>query len=77
MASSSANRQGSDVGGKSLPHSSLALADTITPESLEAQFRSTSGSPEFQNSLKPSDAFVDLLFSGWDPDLPDPDTLNH
>ena len=78
LASSSANRQGSDdVGGKSLPHSSLTLADIITPESLETQFRSTSGSPDFQNSLKPSNAFVDLLFSGWDPDLPDPNTLNH
>jgi hypothetical protein len=77
LASSSANRQGSDVGGKSLTHSSLALAEVITPESLETQFRSTSGSPDFQNGIKPSGAFVDLLFSGWDPDLPDPNTLNH
>ena len=77
LASSSANGQGPDVGGKSLPHSSLALADIIARGGEETQFRSTSGSPEFRNSLKPSDAFVDLLFSGWDPDLPDPDTLNH
>ena len=60
-----------------MAHPSLTLADIIARGGEEIQFRSTSGSPEFQNSLKPSDAFADLLFSGWDPDLPDPDTLNH
>ena len=73
LASSSANRIASNVGGNSLPHSSLALVDTTASESPESRFRSISGSP----GLKPSDPFMDLLFSGWDPDLPDPNTLNH
>lgn len=57
--------------------SSLGLFNTITPEGPETRFRSTSGTPDLQSSLTPSDLFMDLLFSGWDPDLPDPDTLNH
>jgi hypothetical protein len=76
--SSSANRRAPDVGGIALPHSSLALVDIIAPEGSETPFCNTGGSPELQGvSLKPSDPFMDLLFSGWDPDLPDPNTLNH
>lgn len=76
--SSSANRQAPDVGGIALSHSSLAVGNMLTPESPERRFRTTSGSPELQSvSLKSSDPFMDLLFSGWNPDLPDPNILNH
>ncbi|KAF8168009.1 hypothetical protein B0H34DRAFT_814905 [Crassisporium funariophilum] len=78
--SSSGNRQGSDAGGIALPHASLALMNLIAPDdSPETRFRSSSGSPELQNvSVKSNpDPFMDLLFSGWNPDLPDPATLDH
>ncbi|KDR85087.1 hypothetical protein GALMADRAFT_233700 [Galerina marginata CBS 339.88] len=75
--SASSGHQQSDAGGIALP--SLTLMNLIAPESPESRFRSTSGSPELQNvSIKSgSDPFMDLLFSGWNPDLPDPATLNH
>lgn len=49
-------------------------------DNTESRFRSQSGSPELYtlNSNKPSpDPFMDLLFLGWNSDLPDPATLNH
>ncbi|KAJ7169961.1 hypothetical protein C8R46DRAFT_896723 [Mycena filopes] len=68
---------GSD-GGISLPHASLAMMNLISPEA-EAQFRgSESGSPELRTISQGSpDPLMDLLFLGWNPDLPDPTTLNH
>lgn len=75
----SSSLQASDGGGITLPQASLAILDLIAPDSPETRFRSSSGSPELQNvNAKPgSDPFMDLLFSGWNPDLPDPTTLNH
>ncbi|KIM48115.1 hypothetical protein M413DRAFT_439826 [Hebeloma cylindrosporum] len=69
----------SDAGGITLPHASLALMNLIAPDSPGTRFRSASGSPELQDvsAKSNSDSFVDLLFSGWNPDLPDPATLNH
>ncbi|KAF9015259.1 hypothetical protein BDQ17DRAFT_1340748 [Cyathus striatus] len=66
-------------GGITLPHASLAIMNLIGSESPELRFRSESGSPELLNSGRKSsnDPFMDLLFSGWNPDLPDPATLNH
>ncbi|KAF7339400.1 hypothetical protein MSAN_02153900 [Mycena sanguinolenta] len=58
--SSAAN--GSDNGGISLPHASLAMMNLISSDTSDARFR---------NPL------MDLLFLGWNPDLPDPATLNH
>lgn len=51
----------------------------LISESPEARFRSESGSPELRHSSSKNgpDPFMDLLFSGWNPDLPDPPVLNH
>ncbi|KAJ6610076.1 hypothetical protein B0H10DRAFT_2061972 [Mycena sp. CBHHK59/15] len=70
---------GSDSGGISLPHASLAMMNLISPESSEARFRSESGSPDLRTiaSQGSPDPLMDLLFLGWNPDLPDPSTLNH
>ena len=64
--------------GISLPHASLSLMNLIVPDSPRT-LRSGSGSPELQDfsGKSDSDPFMDLLFSGWNPDLPDPATLNH
>ncbi|KAH9486845.1 hypothetical protein JR316_0000910 [Psilocybe cubensis] len=65
----------SDGGGIALPQAPLNIIDLIAPDSPQTRFRSSSGSPQLQ---KPgTDPFMDLLFSGWNPDLPDPTTLNH
>lgn len=70
-------RQTSETGGIALPQ--LALLNIIAPDSPETRFRSKSGSPDLQDvgGKSNSDPFMDLLFSGWNPDLPDPATLNH
>ncbi len=51
----------------------------ITADSPESRFRSESGSPQLLPvaSKLPTDPFMELLFTGWNPDLPDPATLNH
>jgi hypothetical protein len=56
------------------------MMNLVTANSPEARFRSQSGSPELYtlNSNKNCpDPFMDLLFLGWNSDLPDPATLNH
>ena len=67
----------SDSGGIALPQ--LNLINIIASESPETRFRSASGSPVMHDvsGRSSSDPFMDLLFSGWNPDLPDPTTLNH
>ncbi|KAJ7181742.1 hypothetical protein C8R43DRAFT_970241 [Mycena crocata] len=67
---------GSDQGGISLPHASLAMMNLISPE---PDFRSESGSPDLRTiaSQNSPDPLMDLLFLGWNPDLPDPATLSH
>ncbi|KAF9569661.1 hypothetical protein CPC08DRAFT_652540 [Agrocybe pediades] len=77
-AGSSSGHASSDAAGISLPHASLTVMNLIAPGSPETRFRSTSRSPELQNAnVSNPDPFMDLLFSGWNPDLPDPATLNH
>lgn len=70
--------QHSDIPGITVPHASMSMMNLTTPETSEA--RRQSGSPELfaLNGHKPSqDPFLDLLFLGWNSDLPDPGTLNH
>ncbi|KAJ7293658.1 hypothetical protein C8J57DRAFT_1269605 [Mycena rebaudengoi] len=77
--SASPNRpasSGNSDGGISLPHASLAMMNLISPDS-EARFRSDSGSPDLRTIASSPDPLMDLLFLGWNPDLPDPATLNH
>lgn len=48
--------------------------------SPETRFQSTSQSPELHTihvKTIESDPFLDVLFLGWNPDLPDPVSLNH
>lgn len=53
------------------------MMNLATPETPET--RGQSGSPELYalNSKPSPDPFLDLLFLGWNSDLPDPSTLNH
>jgi hypothetical protein len=67
---------GSDSGGITLPRASLAMS-LIAPGSPDSRLRDTTGSPDLSGGKKgDSDPFMDLLFSGWNPDLPDPARLN-
>ncbi|KAK7058889.1 hypothetical protein VNI00_001513 [Paramarasmius palmivorus] len=69
-----------EIGGISLPHASLSMTNSLSPSNSDIQFRSESGSPELRTATSTksgADPFMDLLFLGWNPDLPDPATLNH
>jgi hypothetical protein len=64
----------------SLPQGALNIANLMTSDSPEIRIRNDSSSPEL-HTISPgngvADPFMDLLFSGWNPDLPDPPVLNH
>ncbi|KAI1793941.1 hypothetical protein LXA43DRAFT_884711 [Ganoderma leucocontextum] len=69
-------------GGIVLPHASLDVLQDLSPGSSDSHPRGSTSSPELRqgNQQRPQtmpDPFMDVLFSGWDPDLPDPDTLDH
>jgi hypothetical protein len=65
--------------GISLPQASLDVMNmNLLSESPGPRYRSGSDSPQIPGlSSKGSDLFMDLLFSGWNPDLPDPVLLHH
>lgn len=66
------------MGGISLPQVSLANMHVIGSESpVPAASQLTDAGHSIMNSQGGLDPFMDLLFSGWNPDLPDPGTLNH
>ncbi|OBZ80089.1 hypothetical protein A0H81_00957 [Grifola frondosa] len=62
-----------------LPQASLEMMHRFSSDSPESQFRGSSGSPELRQSGGGSipDPLMDMLFAGWDPDLPEPDVLSH
>jgi hypothetical protein len=63
--------------GISLPHVSLDMNPTSSG-GPDSRIRNENGSQEAQSiNSKNSDPFMDLFFSGWNPDLPDPPLLNH
>ncbi|OSD03577.1 hypothetical protein PYCCODRAFT_1434486 [Trametes coccinea BRFM310] len=67
-------------GGIVLPHASLEVMHQLSPDSTGSQPRGSTSSPELRqgnNRQSMPDPLMDLLFVGWDPDLPDPDTLDH
>ncbi|TFK30532.1 hypothetical protein FA15DRAFT_662503 [Coprinopsis marcescibilis] len=75
------SQNGSDSTGITLPRASLAM-NLIAPETPETRFRSATGSPDMTASKQSgsggdTDPFMDLLFSGWNPDLPEPAVLDH
>jgi len=54
------------------------MAASVSPDISDARLRSETGSPQVQTiSSGDPDPFMDLLFSGWNPDLPNPPLLNH
>lgn len=64
--------------GITLPHASLDMGHHLGTGSPESQFRGSSGSPEMPHRGRSlSDPLMDMFLSGWDPDLPDPETLRH
>lgn len=79
---STSSRPLSDLAAISLPHASLSIMQMASPKNPESHIRSPTRTPE--NVLNTNvlhgpavDPFMDLLFLGWNSDLPDPATLNH
>ncbi|KAG6820117.1 hypothetical protein H0H93_005264 [Arthromyces matolae] len=72
-----------DSGGLPMPHAPVSMINVAGPnETTELHFRSQSRTPEnivntTTNRQNVVDPFMDLLFLGWNSDLPDPATLNH
>ncbi|KAL1951612.1 hypothetical protein VTO73DRAFT_761 [Trametes versicolor] len=66
-------------GGIILPHASLDAVHHLSPDSTGSLARNSTSSPELRhgNQHVVPDPLMDMLFAGWDPDLPDPDTLDH
>ena len=60
-------------GAGDTPHS-------VSTGSPDSQMRGSTSSPEIlqaSNGHVGDPVIMDMLFSGWDPDLPDPETLRH
>jgi hypothetical protein len=82
-SSSSSPSSDSAVAGPSsikLPSTPMALMNLISPESPETLIRRKQEFEQIQNiSLRGKDSqrYMDLLVRGWNPDLPEPATLNH
>ena len=53
------------------------MMSMVNDVSDSSRFRSHSPELRTINSRNAGDPFMDLLFQGWNPDLPDPSTLNH
>lgn len=70
-----ASGRSSEFPSTSLRRVSLDAADMIAREPHESNYDSGNRSPDAQSSN--DDPLSDLLYSGWNPDLPDPATLDH
>ncbi|KAF8730486.1 hypothetical protein AX14_005539 [Amanita brunnescens Koide BX004] len=75
LASNTASNHSSEFSSASLPRVSLSAVDMTAHEFHESKFDSGNRSPDAQSSNE--DPLSDLLYSGWNPDLPDPATLDH
>lgn len=77
--SSRAGREAHELAGGSTKITRPSLERFIPASSPENRFRGESNSPELRSATQKdgSDPFMTLLFSGWNPDLPDPPVLNH
>lgn len=55
------------------------MTNGLSVDSPGSQMRGSTGSPEMLQpaNTRGREMMMDMLFSGWDPDLPDPDVLNH
>ncbi|CAL1695491.1 unnamed protein product [Somion occarium] len=74
---SPANSPNDGGNGIILPQASLDMTNNqrYAVDSPESQFRGSTGSPELRQPG--GNGLMDMLLSGWDPDLPDHDTLDH
>lgn len=55
-------------------------ANSVSADSPDSQLRGSTSSPEIlqaTNGHVGDTIIMDMLFSGWDPDLPEPEVLNH
>ena len=77
--SSKAGRDTHGLAGGSTKVIRPFLERFISTHTSENSFRGDSNSPELRPATQKddSDPFMTLLFSGWNPDLPDPPVLNH
>lgn len=67
-----------DSAGIVLPHASMSMMNLVSEISPDMSFHNGSDSPDIGLSKSSgADPFMDLLFLGWNTDLPDPTTLNH
>lgn len=58
----------------------MDMNGSVSVDSPDSQLRGSTNSPEILHSAghrAGSDPLMDMLLSGWDPDLPDRETLNH
>lgn len=62
-----------------MPPIAIDMSSANSHGSPEAQLRGSTGSPEALhiNTGASDPLMMEMLFSGWDPDLPAPDVLNH
>lgn len=53
--------------------------DQYLPDSPESRLRGDTHSPEISatSPKESTEPFMNMLFSGWNPDLPDPAVLDH
>ena len=78
--SSSGRSPGGSPNGHAAVIQPLEIPNGASVDSPGSQIRGSTGSPE---TLQPvntrgSEPYVmDMLFAGWDPDLPDPEVLKH
>lgn len=77
--SSKAGLDPHDIAGGSTKITRPSLERFIPTGSPDIRFRGESDSPELRSATRKDspDPFMTLLFSGWNPDLPDPSVLNH
>lgn len=83
-ASPPAGRSPSDTAspngnGISAAQVQIEMAKTLAVDSPDSQMRASTSSPEMLqgSSNRGTDPLMDMLYVGWDHDLPEPEHLSH
>ena len=65
--------------GISAAHVQIDIAKALAVDSPDSQMRASTSSPEMLqgSNNRGTDPLMDVLYSGWDPDLPQLDVLSH
>ena len=60
-------------------HATLDVTKALGVDSPDSQMRASTSSPEMLQggSNRGTDPMMDMLYVGWDQDLPEPDHLSH